>query len=81
MDEKTKQLILDYQHLFDSARGLRVLDDLKSRFDVRILPMGMPDVTAFQVGQRETYLYIMDKFTADPDVEVQDVAETYDAAN
>lgn len=75
MDEKTKQLVLDYQRFANTDWGKRILDDLKSRFDGRIMPTGMPDVMAFEVGKRETYLYIMDKIEADPDAAVQEVAE------
>lgn len=75
MDEKTKQLVLDYQHLFGSDRGKRVRDDLNSRFNGRIMPTGVPDVMAFEVGKRETYLYIVDKIEADPDAVVQEIAE------
>ncbi len=76
MDETTKQLVLDYQRLAGVDWGKRILDDLKSRFDVRIMPVGVPDVMAFEVGKRETYLYIRDKIEADPDAVVQEVAET-----
>jgi hypothetical protein len=75
MDDKTRQLVLDYQLLFGSDRGKRVLDDLKSRHNGRIMPTGVPDVMAFEVGKRETYLYITDKIEADPDAVVQEVAE------
>ena len=75
MDEKKKQLVLDYQRLSGVDWGKRILDDLKSRFDRRIMPTGVPDVMAFEVGKRDTYLYIIDKIEADPDAVVQEVAE------
>ncbi len=75
IDEKLKQLILDYQQLAGVDWGKRILSDLKSRFDVRIIPHGMPDCTAFEVGKRDAYLYIMDKIEANPDQEIQENAE------
>lgn len=75
MNEKEKQLVLDYQRLSSVDWGKRILDDLKSRFDGLIMPTGVPDVMAFNVGQRHTYLYIRDKIEADPDAVVQEVAE------
>ncbi len=75
IDEAKKQLVLDYQQLAGIDWGKRILSDLKSRFDVRIIPQGMPDCTAFEVGKRETYLYIMDKIEADPNQELQEVAD------
>ena len=76
IDEARKQLVLDYQHLNRVDWGKRILSDLKSRFDVRIIPQGMPDCTAFEVGKREAYLYIIDKIEADPEQEMQEVAAT-----
>ena len=76
IDENLKQLILDYQEWGSTPAGKRILSDLKSRFDVRIIPQGMPDCTAFEVGKREVYLYIVDKIEADPNQEIQEVAET-----
>ena len=64
MDEATRQLVLDYQQLAGVDWGKRILDDLKSRFDVRIMPSGVPDVMAFEVGKRDAYLYILDKIRA-----------------
>lgn len=78
MDANTRQLVLDYQQLAGVDWGKRILDDLKTRFDGRIIPMGMPDVTAFEVGKRDAYLYILDKIEADPNAVVQEVAETDD---
>ena len=76
MDPKMKQLVIDYQTALGTEAGKRVLDDLKTRFDAHIIPIGgMPDVMAYQVGQRETFLYIMDKIDADPNAEVQEVAD------
>ncbi len=75
IDEKLKQLILDYQQLAGVDWGKRILSDLKSRFDVRIIPLGMPDCTAFEVGKRDAYLYIMDKIEANPNQEIQENAE------
>lgn len=81
MDEKTKQLILDYQNIFSGDAGKRVKDDLAERFHYNaifelIIKTGPPEQTAFELGKRDAYLYILDKLTADPNEEQQTVAET-----
>lgn len=75
VDERLKQLILDYQEWNGTDAGKRVLSDLKSRFDIRIIPQGMPDCTAFENGKRDVYLYIRDKIEADPNQELQEAEE------
>jgi len=77
MEDGRKQLILDYQEIFGSDAGKRVWDDLTTRlnFRSRIIPMGMPDATAFELGKREAFLYILDKIDADPNEEVQEIAD------
>jgi len=73
-----KQLVLDYQTTFDSEYGRRVLDDLQkwSGFNDRIIPMGVPDVTAFDLGRRDMFLHIKDKLDYKVDKEVQETAES-----
>ena len=76
IDENTRQLVLDYQEVFGTDAGKRVLNDLDSRMNGRIIPQGMPDCTAFEVGKRDAYLYIIDKVLADPNMEMPEEAET-----
>lgn len=78
MEDNQKQLVLDYKMTFDSEHGRRVLNDLQkwSGFNDRIIPAGVPDVTAFDLGRRDMFLYIKDKIDADLDKEVQETAET-----
>ena len=80
MDEKTKQLILDYQEVFGTAAGKRVHDDLATQLNFNAsfsiaVQSGVPEYTGLELGKREAYLYIKDKIEADPNAEVQ---ETYD---
>ena len=72
IDEELKQLLLDYQEIFSTDAGKRVLADLATRFDGRIIPQGMPDCTGFELGKREAFLYIVDKVNADPDQQIQE---------
>lgn len=78
MDAVTKQLILDYQTVFGSEYGERVLADLSkwSGYEDRIIPQGIPDITAFDLGRRDMFLHIKDKIDADLDKEVQETAES-----
>lgn len=83
MDDNQKQLVLDYQTLFIGTGdvGKRVQDDMAERFNYNarfevIVKTGPPEQTAFELGRREAYLYILDKITADPNADVQEVAET-----
>ena len=72
IDEGRKQLIEDYQEAFTTDAGKRVLDDLNTRMDGRIVPQGMPDCTGFELGKRDCYLYIVDKLNADPNADLQE---------
>ena len=78
MDAKVKQLILDYQITFDTEHGRRVLDDLQkwSGYDDRIIPTGVPELTAFDLGRRDMFLHIKDKVDTNLDKEVQQTAES-----
>lgn len=78
MDDEQKQLVLDYQITFDSEHGKRVLDDLQkwSGYNDRIIPAGVPDMTAFDLGRRDMFLHIKDKIDAELDKEVQETAES-----
>ena len=83
MDDNQKQIIEDYQTAFATPAGKRVLADLQYRLNyrARIVPMGAPDATAFELGKREAYLYILDKIEADPEAKLQTVAEGIDNAS
>lgn len=78
MDAKTKQLILDYQTAFGSEYGKRVYDDLSkwSGYEDRIIPQGVPDITAFELGRRDMFLHIKDKVEAKLDEERQETVES-----
>lgn len=81
MDENKKQLILDYQEVFGTDAGRRVLNDLENRFYFKgsfeaVVQAGASEYTALQLGKREAYLYIIDKIEADPNAVVQEEAET-----
>lgn len=81
MNEKQKQLILDYQEVFGTDAGKRVRSDLETRFYFKdsfeaVIQSGVPEYAALQLGKREAYLYIIDKIEADPNQEIQEVAET-----
>lgn len=78
MTPEQKQIILDYQMTFDTDHGRRVKDDLQkwSGFDDRIVPQGIPDITAFELGRRDMFLHIKDKMDADLNEEVQETAES-----
>ncbi len=80
MEESQKQLVLDYQAIFKMDAGKRVMDDLADRFNFRgsfasIIMCGLPEHTALELGKREAFLYILDKIEADPNQEVQEVAD------
>lgn len=82
MDDEQKQaedrqLIRDFQITFDSDSGRRVLENLKkwSGYEDRIIPQGVPDVTAFELGRRDMFLHIKDKIDTDLDKEVQTETE------
>ncbi len=76
MDEAQKQLIEDWQTIAATPAGKRALADLAWRMNYRdrIVPFGQPDVTAFELGKREAYLYILDKIEANPNIVQQEVA-------
>ncbi len=72
MDEMTRQLVLDYQEIFKTAAGKRVGADMATRFHFNerfggVIIGERPEYTAFLLGKREAYLYILDKLNADPD--------------
>jgi hypothetical protein len=77
MTEEQKQLVRDYQEVFKTDAGKRVFADLEtnlnfnSSFEVAI-QSGLPAYTGLQLGKREAFLYILDKITADTNVECQD---------
>lgn len=74
MNNDTKQLILDYQEVFGSAAGRRVLDKIRtvSYYDSDIFRPGKPDETVFRLGMREVFWEIIKMINADPNAEVQD---------
>lgn len=80
MDNNQNQLVIDYQTVFGTDAGKRVLDDLCARLNFRcsfavIVQCGLREHTALELGKREAYLYILDKIEADPNIEMQEVAE------
>lgn len=78
MDDKQKQLVLDYKMTFDSEHGKRVYEDLQkwSGFNDRIIPGDVPAITGFELGRRDFFLHVKDKVDADLDKEVQETAES-----
>ena len=80
MDDEKKQLLIDYKITFDSDSGRRVYDDLRkwSGYEDRIVPAGVPDMTAFELGRRDMFLHIKDKIDANPDEEKQEKADATD---
>lgn len=85
IDEAKKQLVLDYQEVFGTDAGQRVLNDLavhlnfNSSFAVAV-QSGLPMHVGSELGKREGFLYIKDKIEADPNIELQEVAETEEMA-
>lgn len=69
--EEQKNLIEDYQKVFTSDAGQRVYDHLaeQSKYNKRIIPNG--EITAFELGQRDMFLFIKDKMGANPNKQVQ----------
>ena len=80
MDAKTKQLILDYQIVFSSEYGERVLSDLRkwSGYEDRIIPIGIDGLVGAvsDLGRRDMFLHIKDKIDANLDKERQETAES-----
>lgn len=76
-EDKQRQLIIDYQTTFDSDCGRRVFADLRkwSGFDMRIIPHGIPETTAFELGRRDMFLHIVDKINTDPNKRRQEETE------
>ena len=78
--EARKQLISDYE-FFKTAAGKRVLADLADRASYKhsmehLVGYASSERTAFELGKRELYVYIVDKTEADPEAEIQESAET-----
>lgn len=78
MTDEEKQLVIDYQTVFDSEYGRRVYANLMkwSGFNDRIIPQGVPDITAFELGRRDMFLHIKDKIETNLDEERQEMAES-----
>lgn len=83
LTDKQKQRIIDYQTTFNSEQGKCVLKDLRreSGYEDKIVPQGVPDVTAYALGARDMFLYIKDKMDAKPDKRVQVESEIEDATD
>lgn len=80
IDEERKQLIFDYREVFDSAAGKRVLSHLQTMFNfdssfATNISSGNSEYTAMELGKREAFLHIRDWINADPDADVQEVAD------
>lgn len=52
VDEKTREILLDYHMTFTSPHGQRVLADLIASYSGNSFTPGYPDVTAFREGRR-----------------------------
>lgn len=78
MDERQKQLIIDYQYVFESDAGRRVAADLEENFDPPTvkLSIGNSDETAFWLGQRSVVLYIAGQIKENLNRQRQEVAES-----
>lgn len=78
MDDKTRQLIRDYQITFDSDSGKRVYEDLAkwSGYEDRIIPTEFPAITGFDLGRRDMFLHIKDKVKANLNEGRQQTAES-----
>lgn len=68
-----KQKIIDYQQIFDTEAGKRVLNDIKrlSKVLFAIVPMGNdgkldPYMMAYQNGQRSVLVHIYAQLKKDP---------------
>lgn len=71
-----KQLVIDYQHVFNTEAGKRVLEDLKKQFPLmtsRVNPEKGVDVNRLLVmtGERNVLLYIYNLLSKDPFEEQQ----------
>lgn len=79
VDEKRKQLIIDYQTVFGTEAGKRVYDHLlqSNYYDASfILVMtGTPEQVSFELGRREAFIQIMKMMKADPNRELPETAE------
>jgi len=78
MDEKAKQLILDYQATFGTDTAKRVYDSIKTmsycdRPDLFVA--GQSDVTTYRLGMRGLFLCIKGMIEADPNAKRQEAAE------
>lgn len=72
------QLRLDYLHVFSGDHGKAVLADLRRYcgYDAALFVPGSSDHTAYNLGNRDVFLYVLAKL-ADPPVEpVQEQAKT-----
>lgn len=74
-----KSIIEDFQATFSSSIGKRVYNYLaqQSGFNDRIIPNG--EITGFELGRRDLYLFIRDKMLADPNEQVQTSANPEEA--
>ena len=74
-----REIIDDFQATFSSVAGRRVYDHLarQSGFNDRIIPNG--ELTGFELGRRDLYLFIKDKMLADPNEQVQTTANPEEA--
>jgi len=81
MTDEQRQVVIDYQTVFDSEFGRRVYEDLKkwSGYNDRIVPNG--EMTGFELGRRDMFMHIKDKMDADLNEKVQETSEVEDAVN
>ena len=84
MTEEQRQLCIDFQTLFDTEQGKRVLGALVefSTYEQRYTPGVHPSVTWSDLGKREFFLFIKDKLEADTsELAQQSVAITDEGVN
>jgi len=76
INDKRKQLLIDYRVTFNSETGARVLRNLEefAGYNVSCFHRGEADMTAFALGQRNVVLRIKAFLDADPDQILQEEA-------
>jgi chaperone required for assembly of F1-ATPase len=78
MDEKAKQLLIDYKRTFGSQEGTKVFENIKKFCGAERLSFvpESPTVTAYNEGQRSVYLHIKEMLEKDLNTEKNSEIET-----
>ena len=65
-EQQAEALRFDYAATFTTPNGEHVMDDLRrySGYDACLFSPGQPDRTAYVLGARDMFLYILDKLKA-----------------